>query len=203
MIMSQRWTLCLLALLGAGANEDAKLLLTHDATSINPRINGKYTGCSVSQTFIKLTCDDPAKAGTDAIPDNAFRTVVNCQNMYEDFSAVKLLPGPQCGKVVFTQYTPAGTKVSEGQVELLKGEVANITCVAWPSWLITSQPDAEGFFTIGQPMTLEVTGTNMRNEESSREFWEIGRVKAKNGNEEKARPGAHMAVVQGLGRMML
>ena len=203
MIMSQRWTLCLLALLGAGANEDAKLLLTHDATSINPRINGKYTGCSVSQTFIKLTCDDPAKAGTDAIPDNAFRTVVNCQNMGEDFSAVKLLPGSQCGKVVFTQYTPAGTKVSEGQVELLKGEVANITCVAWPSWLTMSHRDAEGFFTIGEPMTLEVTGTNMRNEESSREFWEIGRVKAKNGNEEKARPGAHMAVVQGLGRMML
>eukprot|EP00435_Cladocopium_sp_Y103_P042165 s432_g11.t1 len=125
-------------------------------------ISNMNTGCSVSTMAIELTCQDSKPSA----PQNAFQTVVNCQNMNPtEADSVSIKGGDSCGKLTYTQHFAAGDSVSagSGSVEIKPGQVANITCVLLPFPIGNSakKPVARDHFAISSDVQLDFSAKHL------------------------------------------
>eukprot|EP00438_Fugacium_kawagutii_P012580 Skav200201 [mRNA] locus=scaffold623:373194:374472:- [translate_table: standard] len=94
-------------------------------------VNGKDTGCQVSSLGVKLTCHTKAFRN-NSIPSNAFRILVDCQNMdATKFDLLTVQAGSACSKLTYTQHLQV-MGGSSSSLQMKPGQSANLTCVLFP-----------------------------------------------------------------------
>lgn len=187
--MTPAWSFCILCLAAAGLEmDDVGFRLVQTGSSSKLMVNGQETGCTISTQGVEMTCEDIKNFGGSLnLPANAFRPVIDCQQMdATQFDAVSIRSSPMCSKLTYTKHFKAGavsnTSETSEALDLKPGEVANFTCLLFP---LPNTEKGLARWMVPVSVELDVTARNSKTNQSGTVKWEIGTIKWRTEDKQK------------------